>query len=75
MEKHRSDKEQIVIFSDRSFITDKGRYNSMTDVFVPNEGVEVDRKYVENINEIIYQKYRMSAMILTHDYYRTVFNK
>ena len=67
-------KEQIVIFSDRSFITDKGRYDSISDTFTPNENVEVEDGYVEKINEIIYQKYKISKMILEKDYYRKVFS-
>lgn len=66
-------KEQIVIFSDRSFITDKGRYDSISDTFTPNENVEIEDGYVEKINEIIYQKYKISKMILEKDYYRKVF--
>ncbi len=68
-----NNKEQIVIFSDRSFITEKGRYNSVTGVFTANEGVEVADNYAEEISEIIYQKYKMSTMILDYDYYRKVF--
>ena len=69
-----NNKEQIVIFSDRSFITEKGRYSSVKGIFTPNEGVEVEENYVEEISEIIYQKFKMSAMILDYDYYRKIFN-
>lgn len=69
-----SDSEGLVIFSDRSFITDKGRYNALTGKFIPNEGVEVDDDYVQKINAIIYQKYKMSTMILDNDYYRVLSN-
>ena len=48
-----SDSDPIVIFSDRSFITDKGRYNSLTEQFTPNEGVTVEEGYVDKINTII----------------------
>lgn len=68
-----NNKEQIVIFSDRSFITDKGRYSAVQDTFVPNEGVEIPEGYVEQISKIIYQKFKMSTMILDNDYYRKVF--
>jgi len=67
-------KEQIVIFSDRSFITEKGRYSTVTGEFAPNEGVTIEEDYIEKINEIIYQKYKMSALILDNDYYNKVFN-
>ena len=68
-----NNKEQIVIFSDRSFITDKGRYSAVQDKFMPNEGVEIPEWYVEQISEIIYQKFKMSTMILDNDYYRKIF--
>ncbi len=70
-----SDVEPLVIFSDRSFITDKGRYNAITEEFIPNEGVEVEEGYVEKINSIIYKKYQMSRLVLENDYYRKVFKK
>lgn len=69
-----NNKEQIVIFSDRSFITEKGRYSSVKGIFTPNEGVEVEENYIEEISKIIYQKFKMSAMILDYDYYRKIFN-
>ena len=70
-----SDSDPLVIFSDRSFITDKGRYNALTEEFIPNEGVQVDDDYVSNINKIIYKKYQMSRLVLENDYYRKLFNK
>ena len=70
-----SDSKPLVIFSDRSFITDKGRYNAITGEFTANEGVEIEEGYVEEISKIIYQKYQMSRLILENDYYRKVFNK
>ena len=68
-----NNKEQIIIFSDRSFITEKGRYDSITGEFTINEGEEIEENYVEKISQIIYQKYKMSALILEKDYYRYIF--
>ena len=67
-----SDSSPLVIFSDRSFITDKGKYNAVTGEFIPNEGTEEDG-YVDKINTIIYKKYQMSRLILENDYYRKIF--
>lgn len=64
-----SDAEPLVIFSDRSFITDKGKYNAVTQEFTANKGVEIEEGYVEKINGIIYKKYQMSRLILENDYY------
>lgn len=68
-----SDTELLVIFSDRSFITDKGRYNAVTGEFIANEGTTVEEGYVDKINTIIYKKYQMSRLILENDYYRKIF--
>lgn len=70
-----SNSEPLVIFNDRSFITDKGRYNAVTGEFIANEGVEIEDKYVEKMNDIIYKKFQMSRLILENDYYRKVFDK
>ncbi|MEE1389843.1 MAG: sulfatase-like hydrolase/transferase [Clostridia bacterium] len=68
-----SDTEPLVIFSDRSFITDKGRYNAVTGEFIANEGTTAEEGYVDKINTIIYKKYQMSRLILENDYYRKIF--
>ena len=68
-----SDSSPLVIFSDRSFITEKGRYNAVTGEFIPNEGTEEEDGYVDKINTIIYKKYQMSRLILENDYYRKIF--
>lgn len=68
-----SDTEPLVIFSDRSFITDKGRYNAVTGEFIANEGTTAEEGYVDKINTIIYKKYQMSRLILENDYYKHIF--
>lgn len=70
-----SNSDPLVIFADRSFITDKGKYNAVTGEFVPNDGVEIEDEYIKEINNIIYKKFQMSRLILENDYYRKVFNK
>lgn len=67
--------DPLVIFSNRSWITDKGRYNSVKKQFVPNEGVVVDDDYRKGIFRIINDKFTFSAMILDYDYYAKVFTK
>lgn len=67
-----SDVEPLVIYSNRSFITDKGRYNSITKKFIPNEGVEVEDGYVKKISSIINGKYKMSRLVLEKNYYNII---
>lgn len=62
----------LVIYSNRSFITDKGRYNSITKKFTPNEGVEVEDDYVKKISSIINGKYKMSRLVLEKNYYNVI---
>lgn len=69
-----SDSDPLVIFADRSFITDKGKYNAVTGEFIPNEGVEIEEGYIDKINSIVYKRFQMSRLILEKDYYRKVFD-
>jgi phosphoglycerol transferase MdoB-like AlkP superfamily enzyme len=64
-----SEHEPLVIFSNRSFITNKGRYNSLTKTFI---GEEVSDSYISNIKSIIYNKYSISSLILDNDYYKYI---
>lgn len=64
--------EPIVIFANRSFITDKGRYNSQTKEFEAASGVSVDDNYVSRISSIIKGKFYYSAKILETNYYSKV---
>lgn len=67
-----SNSEPLVIFSNRSFITDKGRYNSIKKKFI---GEEVPVDYVETINLKIYNKYKYSRLVLEKDYYRKLYER
>jgi phosphoglycerol transferase MdoB-like AlkP superfamily enzyme len=70
-----SDKDPLVIFSNRSFITDKGRYNSLTGEFVPAEGVDVPDDYRKRISDEIDRQFAYSTMILDNDYYGIVVDR
>lgn len=67
-----SEADPLVIFNNRSFITDKGRYNSMTREFTPRPGRQVPGDYVQAISEEIDRRFYYSARILDRDYYRVV---
>jgi len=68
-----SDADPLVIFRDRSFITDKGRYSATAKTFTPNEGVEVPEGYAKSIMSIVNNKFTYSKLILEQDYYRVLF--
>ncbi|NLC66999.1 MAG: sulfatase-like hydrolase/transferase [Clostridium sp.] len=66
--------DPLVIFLNKSFITDKGRYNSVTREFIPNEGVTVPDGYVKEMLNEIEKKFYYSSEILDLDYYNKVIN-
>lgn len=70
-----SEAEPVVVFSNRSFLTDKGRYDSTTREFTPEEGLEVPEDYRTRISEEIDRQFYFSTMILDRDYYATVLDR
>lgn len=68
-----SDSDPLVIFSDRSWITEKGKYNNETEEFQPAK--KVDNEYIENTKKIVFNKFEVSARVLDLDYYRKVFER
>ena len=67
-----SDAKPLVIFSNRSFITDLGRYNSKTDTFTANKGAVLPDHYARDMLGVVNNKFKYSAAILDHDYYGVV---
>ena len=70
-----SDSSQFVLFSDRSFINDKGKYYSNINNFISFDNKNYDDEYISNIKNNIYLKYRNSRLILENDYYKYVFRR
>lgn len=68
-----SDSIPLVIYSNRSFITDKCRYNSLTREIIPNGDTTCTEEEVNTINNIIYNKFKYSKLILENDYYRKLY--
>ena len=67
-----SDNEHIVILSDRSWITNKGKYNSVTKEFTNTTNEEIEEDYIDRINMVVNQKYSMSSLIIDNDYYKKI---
>ena len=65
-----SEQEHVVILSDRSWVTDKGTYNSVNGKFKAFNNEQVDNEYISKINSIVKNRYSMSTLILDNDYYR-----
>ena len=67
-----STSEGIAIMKNRSWVTNKGTYYSATNTFVPKE--EVSSDYVSNINQIVNNRLNISKMIVSNNYYKSLFN-
>jgi lipoteichoic acid synthase len=67
-----SDGEPLVIFQDRSWITDKAYFNAKTGEVTMKGGIKADENYINEVSEKVKQKFKVSAMILDLDYYSKV---
>ena len=63
----------LVIFSNRSWITDRAMYDSTRGKVTFFDGTEKDDEYVKQINRKVANKFKYSARILETDYYGKVF--
>ena len=67
-----SDEPGLVIFSNYSFLTDQGAYDSTTDTFIMFDGSQPDPEYVAERVAEVQNRVAYSAAILDWDYYRVV---
>ena len=67
-----SNSDSLVILSNRSFITEKGRYNSITDEFINAENEDVDSEYIRKMKVIVEAKFQISRLILDKNYYNII---
>ena len=65
--------EGLVFFTDRSWISDKGRYNAANGVFTPSTEEEISPDYVKSMNSVVSSRINTSKLIMETDYYRIVF--
>jgi lipoteichoic acid synthase len=65
-----SDFPSLVIFSNRSWITDHASYNSLTNTVNTFDASASNNTYIRRINKIVANKFKFSAKILETDYYR-----
>ena len=68
-----SEEDHIVIYSNRSWLTDKGTYNSVNGKFTQfDKNEKLESGYVNKINSIVKKRYSMSTLILDNNYYKKV---
>lgn len=69
-----SDAPGLVIFSNYSFLSDRGSYRFLQEQFTPwGEGQADDEAYVAQTVQDVRDRFRFSALILDEDYYRHLF--
>jgi hypothetical protein len=67
-----SDAPALVCFSNRSWASDYGCYDSASGTFTAKEGVTVPEDYVKTVSGIVRRKFTYSDLILKQDYYAKV---
>lgn len=67
-----SNSEPLIIFSNRSFITQNERYNSNSGTLYRDGLLVQDEEYIRKIKQQIYYKYRYSRLILEKNYYSKI---
>lgn len=67
-----SDRESLVVFADRSFITDQLIYNNETKEAVSRTEEPVNEEYLSQMKTLVQSLFEYSAGILNEDFYRYV---
>lgn len=72
-----SDSEGLVIFTSRSWRSDRGFYNRYTQTFTPAEGVTITEEeqdqYVSTMKKLVEYKLACTPMIVENDFYNLLF--
>lgn len=72
-----SDSEGLVIFTSRSWRSDRGFYNRYTQTFTPAEGVtmtqEEQDQYISTMKKLVEYKLACTPMIVENDFYNLLF--
>ncbi len=68
-----SDEEPLCIWSDYSFLTEKGWYNAATGEFLPTTDEEVTEEYLDEVKTTVANKIAFSSSVVKYDYYGVLF--
>ena len=75
-----SEAEGLVVFNNKSYITDKGKYSAKSGTITPFSedtfaSEEEMKEYKKQMSAVVSNKFKMSAQILDQDYYGYLFGK
>ncbi len=62
----------LAFFTDRSWISDLGRYNAATGKFIALDGKDIPEDYVSKMNKVVANRINMSKLIMQYNYYKKV---
>lgn len=68
-----SDYEGIAIFSNRSWVTDKGVYYANGSGFISKNNEEISKEYIRSINTRVANSFTISNSIIKYDIYEEIF--
>ena len=72
-----SDSAPLIVFSNHSFITDRGRFIAVSDAFLPAEDADWrdadPTEYARQMHDEVERMFSASSAILLRDYYAAVF--
>lgn len=67
--------EALVLWNNYSWVTERGKYDSATRKYYPNEGYTYDEDYIARINAIVKNKIYYSKKVVECDYFAILFVK
>jgi len=67
-----SDAEPIVIFSNRNFIINEGKYVAKSNKFYPKDGMTITDDKLAYWKKFVADRFSMSRLIIEKDYYRSI---
>lgn len=70
-----SDQDPLVFWNNKSWVTERGKYDGDDDEFYPNDGYEEDEDYIDEINSIVKNKRTFSKSVLSTDFYGVLFGE
>ena len=70
-----SDSEGLVVLANRSWITDKAKYNSITGELSIKDGGTVSEAYLNKYNNLVDNQFKISNMVLQNNYYKKLFGE
>ena len=62
----------IAVLADRSWVSEKGVYDSSRHEFIPNKNETVEDGYVDSINQLVNARLNLSRLIIENDYYKYI---